>query len=409
VSSRAPFEWIVAVRFLREGRTQSLLILAGVSVGVGVIVFLSALIGGLQRSIVERTLGTQAHIVVRPPDEEPRRLREAAPETPLSQVERPPQRLRSIVGWQQVAAAIEALPGVVATAATVAGPAFAVRGTASKSVAVRGVEPESYQRIVDVSRGLQAGHFRLTGFQAVLGAELARDLGLRLGDKVRLDAATGRSGVFTVVGLFDLGVRDLNERWVFVPLRAGQTLPALEGGVSTLEVKLDDIFAAADTADRIAERTGLVAESWTKINAQLLVALRSQSSSSIMIQAFVIIAVALGIASVLAISVVQKSREIGILKAMGTPTRRVVRVFLLQGALLGVAGSALGLLLGTALALFFARLATNPDGSATFPVDLTAELFVRASLIATLTGVLAAALPARRAARLDPAEVIRYG
>ena len=128
-----------------------------------------------------------------------------------------------------------------------------------------------------------------------------------------------------------------------------------------------------------------------------------------MIQAFVIVAVALGIASVLAISVVQKSREIGILKAMGTPTRRVVRVFLLQGALLGVAGSAMGLLLGTALALFFARLATNPDGSATFPVDLTAELFVRASLIATLTGVLAAALPARRAARLDPAEVIRYG
>ena len=159
----------------------------------------------------------------------------------------------------------------------------------------------------------------------------------------------------------------------------------------------------------MASRTGLEAESWMERNRQLLIGLRSQSASSWMIQLFVVIAVALGIASVLVVSVVQKSREIGILKAMGTRTAQVVRVFLVQGAVLGLAGSAVGILLGSGLALFFAALATNPDGSPTFPVALTPTLFLGAAAVATVTGLVAAVAPAERAASLDPADVIRRG
>jgi lipoprotein-releasing system permease protein len=121
------------------------------------------------------------------------------------------------------------------------------------------------------------------------------------------------------------------------------------------------------------------------------------------------VAVALGIASVLVVSVVQKSREIGILKAMGTRTGQVVRIFLVQGGILGLAGSLVGIVVGAALSLLFASFATNPDGSPTFPVNLSVGLFAGASAVATLTGVLAAVAPARRAASLDPADVIRYG
>jgi lipoprotein-releasing system permease protein len=128
-----------------------------------------------------------------------------------------------------------------------------------------------------------------------------------------------------------------------------------------------------------------------------------------MIQTFVVVAVALGISSVLVVSVVQKSREIGILKAMGTPTRRVLRIFLLEGAVLGLLGSAVGLLLGTGLSLGFASLAKTADGSPVFPVDLNAFLYVRTAAMATLTGLGSAYFPARRAANLDPADVIRYG
>lgn len=404
-----PFEWRVAMRFLREGRVQTLFILAGVGVGVGVIIFLSALINGLQASLVDKTLGTQPHVVVRPPDDVVRPMLSGDGLAVASRLQMPAQRLRTILRWQQVKGEVEALPGVAAVSPLVSGAAFALRGNANKSVAVRGVEPESYLTIIDMRRRMLEGEFAVSGSQAVIGAELARDFGLATGDTLRLSTPAGRNEVFLVAGVFDVGSKDLNERWVFVSLRQAQTLLDLAGGVSSIEMKVERIFDAEAVARAVASRTGLKAESWMTANRQLLVGLRSQSSSSYMIQLFVVVAVALGIASVLVVSVVQKSREIGILKAMGTTTKRVVRIFLLQGAVLGLVGSALGMLLGTLLALFFASLARNPDGSATFPVDLNLVLYLRSAAVATGTGLLSAVVPARRAARLDPAEVIRYG
>lgn len=405
-----PFEWMVALRYLREGRAQSLLILAGVAVGVGVIVFLSALISGLQTNLINRTLGTQAHIVLRRADEMPRPLLDReGPVRLTARVERPAQRLRSILQWQRILDAVERQPGVVALTPTVSGSAFARQGTANRAVQIRGIDPSGFLRIIDVSSKIVAGRFGVDASDAVIGTELASDLGLAVGDKIRLGAADDRADVFTVRGIFEIGNKDANERWVFVSLRSAQTLLDLVGGVSTIEVKVADIFSAEAVAGRLSALTGLEADSWMKTNTQLLVGLRSQSASSYMIQTFVIIAVALGIASVLVVSVVQKSREIGILKAMGTPTRRIIRVFLIEGAIVGLAGSVLGVALGAGLALFFAGLSTNPDGSPIFPVDLNLALFLRASIIATFTGILAAAAPAHRAARLDPVEVIRYG
>ncbi len=405
-----PFEVLVALRFLREGRIQTLLILSGIGVGVGVIVFLSALIGGLQDSLIERTLGTQAHVVVRAPEDVVRPVSESSPGLAVApRLERPAQRLRSIVGWAQTLDLVRSLPGVRAAAPTVAGAAFALRGLANRSVALRGVEPASFRNIIDMAPRLTAGEFRVDATNAVLGVELASDLGVSVGDKFRLETPAGRSDVFLVAGIFDVGNKDLNERWVFVSLRSAQTLLDLSGGISTIELKVEKIFDAERAAGEIAARTGLQADSWMKLNRQLLVGLRSQSASSWMIQFFVVVAVALGIASVLVVSVVQKSREIGILKAMGTRTIQVVRIFLVQGAVLGLAGSILGSGIGAALSYFFASLATNPDGSPTFPVNLSPVLFLGAAAVATLTGLLAAVAPAERAASLDPADVIRYG
>jgi lipoprotein-releasing system permease protein len=402
-----PFELFVALRFLREGRAQTALIFAGASVGVAVIVFLSALIDGLQASLVARTLGSQPHIIVRAPEEAARPLTDS-PES-LVQVVRPAQRLRSVEQWQQVRALLERTPGVEAVSPVVAGPGFAARGAASRAVAVRGVEPEPFARVIDVPSRLVAGAWRLRGAEALIGQELAKELGLAVGDKLRLSTAEGRADTFLITGIFDLGNKDVNERWVLVPLRSAQSLLELAGGVSSLELKVSELFGAEALADELQRRTGLEAESWMTLNAQLLTALRSQSSSRYMIQFFVIVAVALGIASVLVVSVVQKSREIGILKAMGAPTGRVMRVFLIQGAVVGGVGSVLGGALGAGLALFFEGLVRNPDGSPVFPVSLEARLFLTAAGVALFTGLVAAVVPARRASRLDPAVVIRNG
>jgi len=407
-----PFELFVALRYLRDGRLQTGLILTGIGVGVGVIIFLSALITGLQQSIVGRTLGSQAYVVVRPPEEMPRVVEGgAAPGDALRAVEteRPPQRVRSIVRWREVEALLERTSGVVGVAPTVTGPAIATRGLGSISATIRGIELESYSTIVDVRGRLVDGTFDLTGFRVVVGTELARKFGVGTGGRIRLQAAGDRGGVYSISGIFDYRSRDLNERLIFVSLQGAQTLFGLDGGVSTLEVKGDDIFGAEDLALGIADRTGLVADSWMAQNRDLLVGLRSQSMSSIMIQVFVILAVALGIASVLAVSVVQKAREIGILRATGTRRSSVTRIFLYQGAILGTVGSLVGVGLGTLLAVFFAGLARNPDGSATFPVALTAWLYGRSVAVALGVGVLSAVLPSRDASRLDPATVIRNG
>jgi lipoprotein-releasing system permease protein len=404
-----PFEIFVALRYLRDQAGQTALILAGIGVGVGVIIFLSALITGLQQSIIDRTLGSQAHVVVRPPEEVPRLLPVDGDALRAVTVERPPQRVRSIDGWRDIEAQMQRMPGVVGVAPTVTGPAIAVRGQGSIAISVRGIELESYQSIVDVEDRLVEGSFDLAGAQAVVGTELARKFGIGVGGRLRVQAAGDRGGVYTVAGIFDYNSNTLNETLVFVSLRGAQTLFDLNGGVSSIELKGEDIFGAEATALRIADRTGLQADSWMTTNGDLLVGLRSQSMSSVMIQVFVILAVALGIASVLAVSVVQKAREIGILRATGTQAGTVTKIFLIQGAVLGVVGSLLGIAIGTFLALFFASMARNPDGSATFPVALTGWLYARSVGVAMTVGLLAAVLPARDATRLDPATVIRNG
>lgn len=406
-----PFELFVALRYLRDGRLQTLLILTGIGVGVGVIIFLSALITGLQASLIDRTLGSQALVVVRPPEELPRHLPSTLGDEVLEVVElqRPPTRVRSIVGWQEAVDVLRTLPGVVAVTPTVTGPAIALRGPGSVAVTLLGVEPESYLDIVDVQARMVDGALDLEGFRATVGIGLAEALGVGVGGRVRLQVAGGGGAVYTVSGVFDYGSTDLNERLVFVSLRTAQSLFGIPGGVSQLELRTADVFGADRVADRITDRTGLDAESWIERNQDLLVGLRSQAMSSVMIQVFVILAVALGIASVLTVSVVQRAREIGILRATGTRRAAVVRVFLLQGAILGVVGSFVGIALGTFLALFFAGVARNPDGSATFPVNLTGWLYLRSTAIALGVGLLAALVPARNAARMDPATVIRDG
>jgi lipoprotein-releasing system permease protein len=403
-----PIEVFLALRFMREGRAQSVLIIVGAAVGVAVIVFLSSLITGLQARLIEQTLGTQAHVVIRPREEEARSLRVPdRGEAILARVVPPAQRVRSIADWPAQVRALEAMPGIVAISPAATGAAFALRGSASRTIALYGVDPARFARIYAIEGEMIAGRFAPGGGDAVIGVELADDLGVGLGDRLRIEAAEGRSTIARVGGIFDLGNRDVNRRWVIVSMRAAQTLLDLAGGASVLELRVSEIFEADNIAARAQGRTGLVAESWMQTNGQLLVALRSQAASSNMIQFFVVLAVALGIASVLVVSVVQRSRQIGILRAMGAPRGQVLRIFLVQGALVGVLGSVVGSALGAGLAAFFATLAVGPDGAPLFPADIAPALVFRTAAIATVVGLLASVVPARRAARLDPAEAIR--
>ena len=400
-----PFEWIAAARFLREGRLQTVSIMVGVSIGVGVIIFMSAALSGQQANIAKRVLSSQPHIVLLPPKERARPLRDGVAEAAI--VQTPLQRTRSIDQWQKIVEELRALRPVAAVSPLAAGSALAVRGEASRSVNLQGIEPESYFRIVPLPEKTVAGAARLGALDVLIGTDLASELGVTVGDKISLRVASGLGATLTVTGLLDLGSKFVNQRSAFVALTTAQALLGLPGGASAIDVSVHDIYAAEDIAQLIRASTGVDADSWIQTNAQLFLAINAQRVANTTIRFFVGLAVAFGIAAVLIVSVVQKSKEIGILRAMGASRGQILRVFLLQGAALGLAGSLAGSALGAAAILLWSRLVLNPDGTPLFPLELDAQLFAVAALLATLTGLLAAFVPALRGSRMDPVVAIR--
>ena len=212
--------------------------------------------------------------------------------------------------------------------------------------------------------------------------------------------------MLTITGLVDLGNKGVNQRATYVALRTAQSLLGMIGGVTTIDMTVRDIYAAEEMAQQIQAANAVEADSWIVTNAQFFTAVNAQETSNTLIRLFVALSVAFGIAAVLVVSVIQRSKDIGILRAMGTSRGQILRVFLLQGGLLGFVGSLVGAAMGAS------GLSTGirwyaADGSELFPLILDRRLFIDTAVLATLTGLLAATAPAMRAARLDPVVAIR--
>ena len=401
------FEVRVAVRFLREGRLQTVLIMVGVAAGVAVIAYISALVTGLQDNTFRKTLGGQPHVTLRALDDVVSPARATLPgEQRLTDTQPRAQRLRSAGNWQSMLPLLERMPEVAAVSPMVAGGGLALRGEATQSIALAGVDLDRYDRVVRLREKVVAGVASLAPGEAIIGTELAADLGVRPGDRLTVLSGTVSETV-RVTALVDLGVRELNRRTVVVPLRLAQSLFGLPGGATNLDLALVDVWGAKVFAASLRAQFAYKVESWQETNAQLVSALNAQSVSTGLIRAIVLVVVVLGIASVLVVSVVQKRREIGILRAMGATRGQMVRVFLVQGGIVGAVGSVFGLGLAVAMIWLFTAFVRGSDGQPLFLIVLPAALAVQVALVATVCGVLAAIAPARRAAAMDPAQAIR--
>ncbi|MCA2997302.1 MAG: ABC transporter permease [Rhodocyclaceae bacterium] len=414
MKSWVPFEWIIAARFLREGRLQTLFITGGVAIGVAVIVFMSALLAGMQGNFIRRVLTAQPHIQLLPPKEVVRALRghnydgdEGKNVVESAELQPPLQRLKSIDQWQAVVAQIRSMDQVLVVSPAAGGSALVLRGSTSRAITLNGVEPDTYFRIVALPSKVVHGSARLNAGDIIIGMELASDLGLDSGDKLRVTTAAGASNILTISGIVDLGNKGANQRSTFVALHTAQSLLGLPGGVSNIDVTVRDVYAAEVVAREITEKTGVQADSWIAANAQFFSAIQAQMTANTAIRFFVGLSVAFGIASVLFVSVVQKSKEIGILRAMGISRGQIMRVFLLQGGLLGLLGSIAGSSIGAAALILWHRIAVGPDGLPLVPITLEVPLFAAALALALLAGLVAASAPAMRAARLDPLVAIR--
>ncbi|WP_374257549.1 ABC transporter permease [Aquabacterium sp.] len=402
------FEWQVALRFLKEGRFQSVLMIVGVAAGVAVVTYISALISGLQRNTLDKTLGAQAHITLSPQDEKvtPALPPAAVGEIRWTDTQARAQRLQTLTNWQGMVSLLSQREGVSAVSPMVAGAALARRGEATRAVALSGVDLAQYDRIVSLRQKLVTGQLVLSPGDAIIGQTLADDLGVRVGDRITV-STNDRSESLRLTGLVDLGIKDLNRRVVIVPLRSAQTMLNLPGGVTQIDLRVDDVWQAKALAQTLARELPTKVESWQEANAQLVSALNAQSVSTMLIRSVVMLVVVLGIASVLVVSVVQKQREIGILRAMGSSRAQIQRVFLLQGTVVAALGSVLGVALAVALIKAFTTFVKGSDGLPLFSISLAPEMAMQIVGVTLLAGVLAAVAPARRAAQMDPAQAIR--
>lgn len=407
------FEAKVAARHLVAGRGQTLLTVGAVATAVTVVVFITSLIEGLQARIVNDLIGSLPHVTVKPAERPALPLSKADPDRTglaTSRVQPTTERRSRFDDVPLVARQLAAFPGVKSVAPAIRGQAFLVHGAKQFGVSVSGGDPVLQERIAALQKNMVAGRWLDLGpDEIVIGFRLAAEAGVGMGDRVRLISSEGVDSVFTVAGLFDTGQNSTDLGAVFTDLRTAQRLFRLQGSVSSFLIKLEDPFTANSIADAVAGALGYDSESWMREQAQFVNGLRAQSSSSAMISLFALLASAFSIAAVLIVSVIQKSKEIGILKSMGARNRQIQLIFGLEGLIIAVTGAVVGCGAGYALLKLLAgvrQVARFGKVDQLFPITFDIAIFAGAALAAIVTTLVAAILPARRAARMDPVEII---
>jgi len=382
----------IAVRFLKSGKGQTFLIVLGIAIGVSVQVFIGSLIGGLQKSLINTTVGNSSHITI------------------LSTTD---DKLIKDYNW--IIGYIESKDSRITKISPVLDqPGFINRDKKSDSILVRGVIFQEADKIYDIKSRLIEGNLPEKDFEVVIGKDLQQDLGVNTGDKIVVTTPGGLRQEFRISGVFDLKVQSLNKNWFLTTLNSAQSLFGQRGKITSIEMQVDEsqVLIADDISKSLSGlnlKGNLKITNWKEQNEQLLSGLNGQSVSSYMIQLFVIISVVLGIASVLAISVMQKSKQIGILKAMGIRNSQASLIFFYQGLILGVLGGIMGIILGFGLSYSFTIFARNPDGTPIVALSIEPSFFALSFVIAVVASSLAALVPARKSSRLDPIEVIKNG
>lgn len=410
------FEFSLALRYLVSSRLQTSLLVAGVAVGVLVFTFIAALMNGLGLRLTDDITANVAHVTLEPAPRLPRVFMAAPRGRALFAVQPGRDDAAVIRPYRELVALALRTPGVRAAVPEVLGNATLARGATSVAVVVTGIAPEQLGAIAPIDRALVRGRLALGVGDVLVGSMLAQNLDVDVGERLILRAARQRPDasldadadtVVTVRGIFTLGVQALDERGVYLELGAAGRLFGHADGVSIIELKLDDVWQATALGDRLARVTGLEPTTWLERNARLQSGLRAQGSTGSMIKAFSLLTIAIGVASTLFLSVMRRRSEIGILRSFGIGRGAIVRTFVLQGVLLGLAGALVGIALGYGFAHLLRAFTMQASGTPSIPIDPAHGEYLRALLLATAASGVAAVLPAWSAARIDPLEAIQ--
>jgi len=378
----------LALRFLRAGRGQTILITVGIAIAIAAQIFIGLLITSLQKTLVDRTIGNQPQITISPAGD-----------------------AATILNWQKIITTIQET-GLVQTAATSAsGNAFLFKGTQTAPVLVRGFDAAA-DNIYGFNSSVYEGSWDSSQNGVLMGKDLQEELGFGVGDEVTVQTPGGQTGTVAITGFFDLGISQLNKSWLITSLGKAQSIFGYNGDITGIEMTTEDPFQADTIAAQLRaklDNSTISITNWKEQNEQLLSGLQGQSLSSLMIQIFIVVSVVIAIAAILAITVFQKSRQLGILKAMGIKDRSASMIFIYEGLIIGVIGSIAGSALGLLLLYGFSIGTSQSGNQALIDIYIDYQFIAISWVIAVLAAVIAALIPARRSLRLNPIEVIREG
>lgn len=411
------YEMFIGLRYLKAKRKQTfvslitLISIAGVMVGVTALIVVIAVMNGFKEDLRDKILGVTSHVVISRFD-------------------------GNISQYQEVRAKVEEVSGVNAATPFIYTQVMISSRKAISGAVLRGIEPKTASKVINLPKNLRAGSLeeleaenKPEGMRStpgiILGNELARNIGASRGEPVTVISPLGRltplgrvprSQTFRVAGIFDSGMYEYDSTIAYVSLWAAQRFLGIGDRVTGIEVRVDDIYEA----DRVARAIGKALDGypywsrdWMRMNKNLFSALKLEKIVMFIILTLIILVAAFNIVGTLIMVVIEKTRDIAILKSMGATRRSIMKIFMIEGAVIGLVGTLLGLLGGytlcTLLATYkFIELPSDVYYISTLPVQmnpLDVALIALAAIVITLA---ASVYPAWQASRFDPAEAIRY-
>ena len=407
------FELFIASRYLRARRKEAVISVItvisviGVSAGVMALVIALAVTNGIRGTLERNLLGATAHINV---------MNRA--------------NLNGIDSWEDLAARIRKVRHVVAVAPALYIPILLSGGVTAKPTELKGIDVDAELRITPALRKLKSGSMDLLRNPnakppgIVVGSKLADDIGLKVGDNLDVMSQGGeltgfgpRVSIrrFRVAGIFETGFYDIDDTWAYSAVGPVQKAQGLEDVINSIEINVDDINRAPEIAKDVAKVVGThyVTTTWEEQNSQLFAALNEERIGTVIVISLIVLVAALNILIVLVMMVMEKYRDIAILMSMGARRTQIRRIFMMQGVLIGVVGSAIGLTLGYTLCYFANRyhwihLQESVYSMSFVPFESRWTDGIWISALAILVSFLATLYPARNATRIAPAEVLRY-
>ncbi len=406
----ASFEWFISCRYLRAKRQQkfisliSVISVLGVAVGVLALIVVLSVYTGFTQGLRDQIIGINAHILIQPYS-------------------------GSIVRPKQLSSVIEQEEGVVAATPYIYGQTLITSGGTSTGLVLRGIDPDTAGSVIAIDSVMKSGQLanlrQGSGLPAIiLGIELARRLRLDIGDKVRIISPNGplspmgilpKIKTCVLVGVFETGMYEYDSTMGYTDLNTARTLTGLDQGVHGLEVRVAEV----DRADAVAESlknslgTKYSVRDWMHINENLFAALKLEKAGIFIALDLIILVAALNIISALIMVVMEKNRDIAILKSMGATTGSIMRIFFYQGAVIGLTGTSLGVFSGLGLCSILKNykiieLPKNVYPMSTMPITVVWTDVLIIAVSAMVITLLATLYPSWKASKVQPAEALTY-